>query len=69
MVFFVLRFRFILRNYVAQIAIDAAEKGDYSEVRRVLSLLENPYSDDIDLCAPKLEQTDAATDGKLLTDM
>ncbi|XP_076090895.1 protein adenylyltransferase SelO, mitochondrial-like [Mytilus galloprovincialis] len=41
--------RFILRNYIAQNAIKAAEKGDYSEVRRVLKLLENPYSDQVDL--------------------
>jgi len=41
--------RFILRNYIAQNAISAAEKGDFSEVQRVLKLLENPYSDDIDL--------------------
>ncbi|XP_041372040.1 protein adenylyltransferase SelO, mitochondrial-like [Gigantopelta aegis] len=37
--------RFILRNYIAQNAISAAEKGDYSEVERVLRLLEAPYSD------------------------
>ncbi|KAJ8036388.1 Selenoprotein O [Holothuria leucospilota] len=41
--------RFILRNYIAQNAIEAAENGDYSEVRRVLKLLESPYSDEIDL--------------------
>lgn len=40
--------RFILRNYIAQNAISAAEKGDFSEVQRILKLLENPYSDDID---------------------
>lgn len=40
--------RFILRNYIAQNAISAAEKGDFTEVRRVLKLLENPYSDDTD---------------------
>ena len=39
--------RFILRNYIAQNAIDAAEKGDYSEVHRVLKVLQNPYSDDL----------------------
>ena len=38
--------RYVLRNWIAQRAIDAAEKGDYSEVRCVLRLLENPYSDD-----------------------
>ncbi|KAG9490110.1 hypothetical protein GDO78_005805 [Eleutherodactylus coqui] len=36
----------ILRNYIAQNAIDAAEKGDFSEVRRVLKMLENPYVED-----------------------
>lgn len=40
--------RFILRNYIAQNAIDYAEKGDYSEVHRVLKLLENPYSDSVE---------------------
>ena len=42
-------FRFILRNYIAQNAIEAAEKGDYSEVQRVLRVLESPYSDNIDI--------------------
>lgn len=41
--------RFILRNYIAQNAIDAAEKGDFSEVRRVLEILQTPYSEDQDL--------------------
>lgn len=35
----------ILRNYIAQNAIDAAEKGDFTEVRRVLKMLENPYEE------------------------
>ncbi|XP_008567185.1 PREDICTED: selenoprotein O [Galeopterus variegatus] len=35
--------RYILRNYIAQNAIAAAEDGDFSEVRRVLKLLEAPY--------------------------
>lgn len=38
--------KFILRNYIAQNAISAAEDGDFSEVRRVLKLLEHPYSED-----------------------
>lgn len=41
-------FRIVLRNYIAQNAIAAAEKGDYSEVKRVLKLLEDPYSSEID---------------------
>lgn len=35
--------KYILRNYIAQNAIEAAENGDFSEVRRVLKLLESPY--------------------------
>jgi uncharacterized protein YdiU (UPF0061 family) len=34
---------FILRNWVAEIAIRAAELGDYSKVRTVLKMLETPY--------------------------
>ncbi|KAL0962989.1 hypothetical protein UPYG_G00348070 [Umbra pygmaea] len=36
--------RVVLRNYIAQNAILAAENGDFSEVRRVLQVLQNPYS-------------------------
>lgn len=36
--------RFVLRNYIAQNAIEAAENGDFSEVRRVLKVLEKPFS-------------------------
>lgn len=35
--------KYVLRNYIAQGAIQAAESGDFSEVRRVLKLLETPY--------------------------
>lgn len=35
--------KYVLRNYIAQNAIEAAENGDFSEVRRVLKLLESPY--------------------------
>ncbi|CAH1241507.1 SELENOO [Branchiostoma lanceolatum] len=41
--------KFILRNYIAQNAITAAEEGDFSEVQRVLRLLEQPFSEDVDL--------------------
>lgn len=42
---------FVLRNYVAQNAIEAAEKGDFSEVRRVLELLEAPYQTEVEAMA------------------
>lgn len=37
--------KYILRNYLCQSAIDAAELGDYSEVRRLLKLMEKPYDE------------------------
>jgi len=39
--------RFILRNYIAQNAIEKAEEGDYSEVRRVLEILKNPFQEEV----------------------
>uniref|UniRef100_H2Y534 Selenoprotein O n=1 Tax=Ciona savignyi TaxID=51511 RepID=H2Y534_CIOSA len=35
--------KYILRNYIAQNAIELAENGDFSEVRNVLHRLENPF--------------------------
>ena len=35
---------YILRNYMAQTAIEAAEGGDYSEVELLLKILNNPYT-------------------------
>jgi uncharacterized protein YdiU (UPF0061 family) len=40
---------YILRNYLAQNAIEAAEKGDYSEVRRLHSVLCNPFTEQPDM--------------------
>lgn len=36
--------RVVLRNYIAQNAIEAAESGDFSEVHRVLQVLKKPFS-------------------------
>ncbi len=37
--------KYILRNYLAQVAITKAEDGDYSEVDRLLALLKQPYAE------------------------
>ena len=38
--------RFILRNYIAQQAIDRSEQGDHRMVHELLELLKTPYADD-----------------------
>ena len=37
--------KYILRNYLAQGAIEKAQQKDYSEIHRLLTLLRNPYSE------------------------
>jgi uncharacterized protein YdiU (UPF0061 family) len=37
--------KYVLRNYLAQTAIEKAQNKDYSEIDRLLTLLQNPYSD------------------------
>jgi uncharacterized protein YdiU (UPF0061 family) len=45
--------KFILRNYIAQQAIEAAENDDFTEVQHTLQLLQHPYGDDEDLTVAK----------------
>eukprot|EP00246_Nothoceros_aenigmaticus_P010001 TRINITY_DN26287_c0_g1_i1.p1 TRINITY_DN26287_c0_g1~~TRINITY_DN26287_c0_g1_i1.p1 ORF type:complete len:642 (-),score=112.96 TRINITY_DN26287_c0_g1_i1:698-2437(-) len=37
--------KYVLRNYLLQTAIDAAEQGDFSEVRQLLKVMEKPYDE------------------------
>jgi uncharacterized protein YdiU (UPF0061 family) len=37
--------KYVLRNYMAQLAIDAADKGDYSLIEELYVLLKKPYDE------------------------
>jgi serine/tyrosine/threonine adenylyltransferase len=40
--------KYILRNYMAQIAIEKAQQGDFNEIHRLVQLLRYPYDDQPD---------------------
>ena len=37
--------KYVLRNWMSQLAIDAAEKGDYSVAMELYEMLKNPYNE------------------------
>jgi uncharacterized protein YdiU (UPF0061 family) len=43
--------KYVLRNYLAQTAIEKAQQKDFSEIDRLLTLLQNPYTDQPDMDA------------------
>jgi len=40
--------KYVLRNYMAQVAIDAADKGDYSIIDELFKLLKKPYAEQLE---------------------
>jgi uncharacterized protein YdiU (UPF0061 family) len=41
--------KYVLRNYMAQMAIDEAEKGTYDLIHELYTLLQNPYAEQIEM--------------------
>lgn len=37
--------KYILRNYMAEVAIKKAENKDYSEIEQLFNLLQNPFDE------------------------
>ena len=40
---------YVPRNYLLQLAIDAAEQGDFSEIHNLLAVFRSPYDERMDL--------------------
>jgi len=40
--------KYVLRNYMAQLAIEAADKGDYTLINELFNLLKKPYEEQVE---------------------
>jgi uncharacterized protein YdiU (UPF0061 family) len=49
--------KFVLRNHLAQVAIDKARQHDFSEVQTLLKILTNPYDEQVEFDAYALPPT------------
>lgn len=54
--------KYVLRNYMAQLAIDKAELGDFSLVNELLTLLRQPYAEQADMAHFAVKRPDWARD-------
>jgi len=54
--------KYVLRNYLSQVAIDKAEEGDYSEIHRLHALLKQPYDEQPEFDAYAAKRPDWARD-------
>lgn len=54
--------KYVLRNYMAQLAIDKAELGDFSLVNELLELLRQPYAEQADMAHFAVKRPDWARD-------
>tara|TARA_R110001606_G_scaffold11354_6_gene49293 strand:- start:3351 stop:4952 length:1602 start_codon:yes stop_codon:yes gene_type:complete len=54
--------KYVLRNYMAQLAIDKAELGDFSLVNELLALLRQPYAEQADMAHFAVKRPDWARD-------
>ena len=52
--------KYVLRNYLAQQAIDQAHNGDYTEIHRLYALLQHPYDEQPDMEAYAAKRPDWA---------
>ena len=54
--------KYVFRNYMAQLAIDKAEQGDFSLVNELLELLRRPYDEQADMAVYATKRPDWARD-------